>query len=86
MIDNLEDAWRPLGNSILQSDLSGVTKHVLIATSVLMFTSGEQSFPPVKQIADATHLSARTVSKHIKIAQIAGWDAALIARYQEALK
>lgn len=80
MTDHLEDVWSPLGNAILQSDLPAVTKLVLITTSVLMFTSGDQVYPPLKQIADATKLTERTVSKHLKIANKAGWDAASLAR------
>lgn len=63
-------------NPILSSDLPAFTRLVLITIAFFENRPDQPFTPTIKQVADATKLTERTVRKHLKIASKAGWDAA----------
>lgn len=62
--------WR---HAILESDLSGTTKHVLLTISCFMNELGEGNYRTTKELAAFAGRSERCVCEHIEIAKDAGW-------------
>lgn len=59
--------------AVCRSDLQSTTRHVLLTLATYAGRQGASIFPSVKTLCRDTGLSKRTVQKHLKLAEEAGW-------------
>lgn len=71
--------WR---NAVAESDLSSHAKHILKEIHSFMRPDGTRAFPTISLLASRTSLSEKTVSSHLKRAELAGWISIQIGRFE----
>jgi len=59
--------------AVCKSDLQSTTRHVLLTLATYAGRQGQSIFPSANTLAGDTGLSKRTVQKHLKEAEEAGW-------------
>lgn len=62
--------WR---HAIINSELEGTTRHVLLTLSCHINDAGESAYPSTKTLARECAVSEPTICKHLRLAKCAGW-------------
>ncbi len=62
--------WR---NAVSASDLGATAKHILLQLSHNMDGNGGSCFPTIAELCESTGRSKKTVLKHLRVAEDAGW-------------